>query len=129
MKSNLKYVGGIWITKQFLGSAWKLSITSPFVELDIDQEDLIISLFRKKKYFLIKLFIYWFAILLKLNAQYILPIKEIDSIKHIRYFPLIAEGIQINHHANAPKYIIFWTTSTKELLQMLKEKRIRIESK
>ena len=120
MNLLFKKTGGIRISGNY--GFW--DITWPFVTLEIFDDKITITINIKKRF----LYLYVIAKLFKLNKVITFKFTEIDSIHRLLYLPIIADGIQINHHTDYPKCIIFWSFfSSTKIINILKEKGIKIE--
>ncbi len=120
MNPIFKEVGGIKIGQDDYP---EFSLTTPFATLLLYDDKIVLNIDVKKRY----LHIYLFAKLFKLNQQIVIPLKKIDFVKRVNYFPVLADGIRIYHNADAPKYIIFWSLwSVPKIISQLREKGVKI---
>lgn len=128
MRLLYKDRGGIWITKRVLGIPFRASATWPFAILELYEDKIVIKVIPRDTLSKIFLPIYFFGLVFNLSKEYTIPLKEIDSVKRVHFFPIIGDGVKINHHANAPEYILFWSLkSSKHIIKLLNEKSIKEE--
>jgi hypothetical protein len=124
-KALYKDRGGVRMSFPFWGIEGKLNITWPFATLELYEHKILIRINVTKKW----LHIYLMAKMFKMNREFEIPIDKVNSVKRVTYLPFLADGIRIYHHAEAPKYLIFWDLKVKRTLHILEQKGVKIENK
>jgi len=100
--------------------------TSPFVRLAFEEQALRITLDFTNRVARLVFFIYLFGKIFRLNRSYALPYGAIEHITMQR--SVRSTGVRIQHHADAPAFILIWTRDWQALLREFEQRGVAVEA-